>query len=961
MNQPSPPTLRNGRHWLERVWMEIAATVLLLAGLGLAIWSVLLTSANNKVLDTQNHALVSSERLVSLLKDIEIGERGYVITGVSSYLEPYEKAAARLPEALADMGGDAARFTSLTEAKHAFVKTVIAVRREQGLDPAIALTLGGQGKVTMDAIRVAVEDLQRQATARIAAANRTRARLPLLQLAAGVPVVAGFVLLGMVALRRQRNQKTSAALLSSVLDNAPIGLGLLDPALRVRHMNRSLASMSERALDASVGSSLWDVLPGLREVLEPRLAEVLGGGRTLTNIEVNTPSLIMPGQSRDFQFGFFPLPSHTAEEPAGVGVVVVDTTHRKRAERRVRESEERYRTLIQTNAAMVWLTNSAGEFDIPQTSWSAFTGQAQEEYKGMGWTAAIHPDDKQATLMSWSQAVAAHDLYAIDHRIRRADGEWRIMAARAVPIMGDGDVREWIGMHTDITERKQAEIELNEAKESAEAANRAKSEFLANMSHELRTPLSAVIGYSEMIEEEMEETGDSHLLGDIRKIQSNARHLLSLINDVLDLSKIEAERMTTFAETFDPGNLARDVASTVESLVRKKNNAIVLDIGPALGFMHTDQVKLRQCLFNLVSNAAKFTENGRITLRVARADDCLTFAIADTGIGMDEEQLARLFQRFTQADVSTTRRFGGTGLGLAITRAFCHLLGGEVSVTSEVGKGSVFTMRLPANLPDNPADTPADSAKEDVGKHIILVVDDDVAQRDLMSRFLRREGFAVRTAANGQAALELGRALHPRAILLDVMMPGMDGWTTLRTLKADPVLAMIPVVMVTFVNEPGLGAALGAADTLLKPVEWNKLHALMESFRGDAGAILVVDDDQDARTRLRVVLERDGWTVTEAANGEEALRRVAEVRPQLILLDLTMPVMDGFTFLHELRRCPEHTDIPVVVLTARDLNAEERRLLEGADRVLSKGQTNLRDLPGELRALTPAAPAPSGE
>ena len=284
-----------------------------------------------------------------------------------------------------------------------------------------------------------------------------------------------------------------------------------------------------------------------------------------------------------------------------------------------------------------------------------------------------------------------------------------------------------------------------------------------------------------------------------------------------------------------------------------------------------------------------------------------------------------------------------------------------MSVTSEPGEGSVFTLRLPAILPDTPEEPKPESGKADPGKHIILVVDDDVAQRDLMTRFLQREGFAVRTAATGQAALELARSLHPRAILLDVVMPGMDGWTTLRTLKADPVLAMIPVVMVTFVNEPGLGASLGATDTLLKPVEWKELHALMQSFRGDAGAILVVDDDPDARARLRAALERDGWMVSEAANGEDALKRVMEVRPQLILLDLTMPVMDGFTFLHQLRQRPDCTDIPVVVLTARDLNAEERRRLDGADRVLSKGHTNLRDLPGELRSLTPGVPSASGE
>ena len=730
-------------------------------------------------------------------------------------------------------------------------------------------------------------------------------------------------------------------------------------------MNRAFSTMSERALDAAVGRSLWDVLPDLRGTLEPRLAEVLEAGRTLANIEVALHSRVNPALLREFQFGFFPLPVEAGTRTtAGAGVVVTDVTYRKRSERRLRESEERFRTLIETSAAIVWTTTPAGELMPPQVSWTAFTGQAQSEYEGFGWLQAVHPEDRDATLEAWTRAVADHALFAIDHRLRRADGEWRVMAARGVPILDEGETREWVGTHTDITERKQAEEELSAAKDAAEAANRAKSQFLANMSHELRTPLSAVIGYSEMIEEEMEETGEQHLLGDVRKIQSNARHLLSLINDVLDLSKIEADRMTTYAEEVDVEALVRDVASTVGSLVQQKGNEVVLDLAPGLGTMRTDQVKLRQCLFNLVSNAAKFTENGRITLRAARAGSEVVLSVADSGIGMTPEQLDKLFERFTQADVSTTRRFGGTGLGLAITRAFCRLLGGDVTVASTYGEGSTFTIRLPAEMPEQAgepdeahADTKAGEAAS--GQHLVLVIDDDPAQRDLLSRFLEREGFAVRTAPDGKLGIELARALRPRAILLDVMMPQMDGWSVLSALKADPELAVIPVVMVTFVNEPGLGASLGAADTVPKPVEWDRLKGVMDRFRGEAGDILVVDDDPDARARLRTVLQRDGWTVSEAGNGREALDIVAHAPPQLILLDLTMPVMDGFAFLHELRERPGCGDIPVVVLTARDLDAEERRRLDGADRVLSKGQTNLRQLAGELRSLAPPHDEPA--
>ncbi len=938
--------------------LNVFAGLLLVLGLGMAAWSLAALARTRTVVAEQNQLLVSSERLLSTLKDLETGERGYALTGLPAYLEPYEAADAALNAALQAVGPESNRLAPLVQAKREFARQVVSARQNSGLDAALALTLAGAGKTSMDALRAAVGALQDGARSRIEQADRRQATWgPWRHAVTAVATVGSFAALALLAWRRRRAERASAELLGSVMDNAPIGLGLLDPSLRVRHMNRSLSTMSERALDADVGRSLWDILPDMREQLEPRLRQVLEARRSVAQVDVATHSRVNPAQLREFQFGFFPLPTVDEGVAAGAGLVVTDVTIRKRAERRLRESEERFRTLIETSAAIVWTTTPSGELAPPQASWTAFTGQGPAEYEGQGWLQAIHPDDRDAALAAWQDAVAHNTLYAVDHRLRRADGEWRTMAARAVPIMDDNEAREWVGTHTDITEQKRAEEELSAAKEVAEAANRAKSQFLANMSHELRTPLSAVIGYSEMIEEEMEETGEEHLLGDVRKIQSNARHLLSLINDVLDLSKIEAERMTTYAEDFGIEALVQDVAATVGTLVEQKGNELALDVAPGLGAMHTDQVKLRQCLFNLVSNAAKFTENGRITLRASRSGDDVVFSVADSGIGMTPEQLAKLFERFTQADVSTTRRFGGTGLGLAITRAFCRLLGGDVEVTSTYGEGSVFTIRLPAVMPEQPPEPEEDGAQASSGQHLVLVVDDDAAQRDLLTRFLEREGFAVRTAHDGKAGIEMARSLHPRAILLDVMMPQMDGWSVLGTLKADPELATIPVVMVTFVNEPGLGVSLGAADTVLKPVEWTQLKQVMDRFHGDAGDILVVDDDPDARARLRSVLARNGWTVSEAANGQEALDVVAHAPPQLILLDLTMPVMDGFTFLHELRQRPGAGHIPVVVLTARDLDAKDRQRLDGADRVLSKGKTDLRRLAGELRALTPHADA----
>ncbi len=1001
---------------LLRPAASLAGLSVLLLGLGLgcAAWNTLAARHAARVVERNAALSDGTERLLAALRDIERGQRGYILTGQDEYLAPYAAGLARIDpllDGLRGLGFDLATLPDAVATKRALTTRGVDSFRAQGFGAALAFVRSGEGRAAMEAVRAQTDRLQADAARRIAKTRRADAlRDTALTALAAASILSAFALLALIVLRRRRAEQAGRALLDAVLENAPLGLGILDARLRIRHINRALATMSDRALGASVGSSIWDVLPDLRESLEARLRQVVEGGRAVPNLEVAADSNTRPDQRREFQMSFYPLARHGAGAGAdGAGMVVTDITTRKRVERRLRESEERFRTMTEAVASIVWTTAPSGEFVEPQPEWSAFTGRDFDSLRGWGWLATIHPDDRAATADGWGVSLASHARFDTENRILRADGEWRDMLVRAIPVLEeDGAVREWVGTHTDITERKREEAELAAARHAAEAANRAKSQFIANMSHELRTPLSAVIGYSEMLEEEVEELGQAQLLGDLRKINSNARHLLSLINDVLDLSKIEANRMTSFAEEFDVATLVREVASTVDSLVRQKGNTLVLDLGgtageagvdaaaATLGPMRTDAVKVRQCLFNLLSNASKFTEGGTITLTVRRerppeldaphgaaalapadpaaptpasrpdAADWMMLRVADTGIGMTPEQLARLFERFTQADSSTTRRFGGTGLGLAITRAFCRLLGGDVTVESVEGRGTSFTIRLPVDMPehvqpddDDALSGPGAASPAATARELVLVIDDDPAQRDLLTRFLQRQGFAVQTAPDGRAGLELARVLHPRAILLDVMMPQMDGWAVLRALKADPDLAAIPVVMSTFVNEPALGRSLGAADLVPKPVEWDHLRSVMERFRDHEGAVLVVDDDPDARARLRTLLTRNGWSVAEAADGQEALDHVRRARPRLILLDLTMPVMDGFTFLHDLRELEGCAHIPVVVLSARDLTREDRVRLQSAERVLGKGETSLSDLAGELRSLAPPdAPPP---
>jgi signal transduction histidine kinase/CheY-like chemotaxis protein len=506
------------------------------------------------------------------------------------------------------------------------------------------------------------------------------------------------------------------------------------------------------------------------------------------------------------------------------------------------------------------------------------------------------------------------------------------------------------------------EIE-EKGRELAEASQH-KSQFLASMSHELRTPLNAIIGVTEMLREDAEAAKQEEQFEPLDRVLGAGRHLLALINDILDLSKIEAGRMELHLETFPLAPLIEDVAKTVEPMAAKNANRIVVDRPAELGSVHADQTRFRQVLLNLASNANKFTEGGAITItaRPARLDgrDFITVAIADTGIGMTGEQMGKLFQEFSQASAATASKYGGTGLGLAISRQFCRMMGGDVTVESTPGEGSTFTVRLPrtvetVKVPDAAAKAepvPAAAAGAGADEPLILVVDDDATARDLVARHLERAGFAVVAARGGQEGLRLTRELHPDAVTLDIMMPDLDGWTVLAAIKGDPALASIPVVLMSIVEEKHRGYALGAADYLVKPVDRAKLVAAITAICGSsAGRVLLVDDDEMVRRGVRAALEPGGWHVTDAENGRVAMDALAAARPDVIILDLMMPKMDGFEFLEELRAKSEWQDIPVVVITAKELtDAERNRLNGGVERIIAKSDRDemLRKLSREL-------------
>jgi CheY-like chemotaxis protein len=441
--------------------------------------------------------------------------------------------------------------------------------------------------------------------------------------------------------------------------------------------------------------------------------------------------------------------------------------------------------------------------------------------------------------------------------------------------------------------------------------------------------------------------------------------LLGLINDILDLSKIEAGKMELFLEEFDVAQLVNDVGFTVQPLIEKKSNSLAVTCGDNLGRMRADQTKVRQGLFNLLSNAAKFTENGKISMNVVRdsqnGTDWISFHVSDSGIGMTPAQMGKIFEAFTQAESSTTRKYGGTGLGLTITKKFCEMMGGGITVASQPGQGTTFTIRIPAHvgasgivpgIQDETKVTDATPAEE--VRNTVLVIDDDPTIHDMLKRTLSKQGFHVVTASSGTEGLRLAKELRPISITLDVMMPGMDGWAVLKALKDDPSTCEIPVVMLTIVDNKELGYALGVADYLTKPINRDRLVGILDKYRTGPGPqpVLIVEDDAEARDLMSRTLAKAGWLVSEAENGQVGLERVAAQRPNLILLDLMMPVMDGFEFVHQLRSVEDWRNIPVIVVTAKVLTAEDNLKLNGfVQKIVQKGSYGRDDLLREISQL----------
>jgi PAS domain S-box-containing protein len=653
-------------------------------------------------------------------------------------------------------------------------------------------------------------------------------------------------------------------------------------------------------------------------------------------------------------------------DDGGTVATYTDITDVKQAEQAIQESEQRLRVIAEAAPmAVAIVTFDDGIIRYANQRFSEMF--ALEGSSALGLHAkTLYADPQHRERFIGALTEHGH-VEGMEMLLKRAGGEefWALIASQRVQFEG---CPAMINGLADISDRKRMEGELHKAIWASEQATRAKSDFVASMSHELRTPLNAIIGYSEILFEDAQSAGRESETTDLRKIQDAGKHLLGLIDNILDLSKIEAGKTTLYLETFELRPMIDSVAATVTALAKKTDNVLVVNCADKVGTIHSDLTKVRQILFNLLSNACKFTRNGTITLTAHRDTkegvDWIEFQVRDTGIGMTPDQQAKVFEAFTQADNSTTRTYGGTGLGLAITKSFCRMMGGDVTLTSEAGKGTTFMVRLPAvtrsasDIAVAAAEKRSDGPQVTEPEHAptVLVVDDDPNARELLRRHLQRGGYAVRTAANGEEAMQLARTLQPDVVTLDALMPQMDGWAVLSAMKEDAVLAEIPVIMVTIVDNQSIGFSLGAADYLIKPIDRDRLVRAVEKCcpRGAPRHVLIVEDDAPTSELMRRTLRQIDCRVTQAENGRVGLERLNEALPDAILLDLMMPEMDGFEFIAQVRAESRWQRIPIIVVTAKTLTAEDRARLNGqVQRLVHKGEYSGKAVLAALDELVP--------
>ena len=777
-----------------------------------------------------------------------------------------------------------------------------------------------------------------------------------------------------VATRREAEAvlQRSEERLQNFLDSAHDLIQSTDPQGRLLYVNPAWERTLGYVADEAVGRPLAEVVhPGRRTVVAERLGEILAGAE-IPDLEIDFLTrdgerVVCSGSgTRHVENG----------EVVSVQAILRDVSGQRLAERELAESRASLAAVVESTGDGIWSVDGDMRLVTFNTAFAlALEARSGREARvGAGPEEVFDPEDA-----AWHRALYERALRGerfSELRREAVAGQERLFEVFCNPITGDAGISGAVMFGKDVTRRARAEEALRVAKEEAEGANRAKSQFLANMSHELRTPLNSVIGFTNVLLKNKQGNLTVKEMGFLERVLANGRHLLSLINEVLDLAKIEAGRMELDITEVDPAELVSGTVAQLEGQARERSVALAWEGPDDLPPLETDEAKLRQVLINLVGNALKFSGGGAVTVRLLERDGGLDgIAVEDTGIGIPPERLEAIFEAFQQADGSTAREYGGTGLGLAISRSICQLLGYDLEVRSVVGEGSTFTIRTAGAVrprrPGEAAPHPADDDPTGLGPDPeevpgytagaaadlkVLVVDDEPDSRILMAHYLRDFGCRVFTAPSAEEGIELARAERPDLITLDLVMPGMSGWEALHRLKDDPETRRIPVVVVSIVAEESRGRLLGAVDLLTKPLEREDLLRVLWRHRGhrQGGRVLVVVADRDERTALADDLIARGLEVATAGNGREAMRMVEEDAPDVVVTELTLPIMDGTTFLTRLRQNRYYTGLPAVVLSDRDLTrSEEVVLQEKAHAILRAGPEQARELHRTLSWILP--------
>lgn len=664
--------------------------------------------------------------------------------------------------------------------------------------------------------------------------------------------------------------------------------------------------------------------------------------------------------------------------PAAPGLLlfVVDVTRRVQAERgtqdalaTARRSAEKLRATFEQMSDGVLVCDALGRTTASNEAARAILGEAisdVEQDAGEGRDATrllsgegrpVRPDETP-----WRRAAAGQALSDVELVVRRTRGASMTLSVNAAPLHDErGAVEGAVAVLRDVTEIHRTLAELRVANQRLEEDSRLKNEFVANMSHELRTPLNAILGFAQLLRLGPEGKNlSTRQVDGLERIHRNGRNLLSLIDGILDVARIEAGVRTLHPEHFDLVEAVQSAFGELESLAVQKAVDYRFKVEGEFPVVFTDRGRLRQVVVNLISNALKFTADGSVEVRLSRTEDSARIEVRDTGIGIKRESLGVIFDKFRQVDGSTTRRAGGVGLGLSIVRELVDLLGGVVDVQSTFGEGSVFGVTIPFVGPGYELEArPSEETSEDAetapsgAGPLVLVIEDNPDSAVLLRTTLEQAGFRVRVADNGVAGLRLARALRPAAMTLDIMMPRMDGWRVLQTLRADPAIADTPVIVCSIVDNRLLGYRLGVSEYLTKPVEPSALLGALTNLGVSplVGDVLVVDDERAMRDVVASALEGAGLSVRQASSGEEALGLIAEKRPLAVFIDLFMPGgMSGFEFLARMRSRPETAEVPVVLLTGRDVTPEERARLGGQiSDVVRTGSMTLSELTHRLR------------